>query len=212
MHDDREAGGCGPGAAEIDRGGTAGARGRDVAGSAARADADRVTRRFGTLGTTKARSLIDPPLRHAVSADAADFHGLVRNADAGGAARPRGDVHRRQRLADVVALRHVAAHRAQPFERGFVLDAFGDHGESDVVREVDGRAHDDRIARVARHPLHERLVDLDLVQRQPAQIGERGITGAVIVDGKTASERMQELQILDCMSLVIKNRALGNLE
>ena len=66
--------------------------------------------------------------------------------------------------------------------------------------------------RVAHHAHHERLVDLELVQRQPAQVGERRIAGAVVVDRQLAAERAQALQVLDRMAGVVEDRALGDLE
>src|SRR6266576_603680 len=92
------------------------------------------------------------------STDAPNLRGLLRRAHARYAAYPRHDVGGHQRLAQMVALRHVAAHAAETLERHFVLDAFGHDGETHVMREIDRRAHDHGIAGIARHPLDERLV------------------------------------------------------
>ena len=70
------------------------------------------------------------------------------------------------------------------------LDALGDHGEAQVVGEIDGRAHDHRRCR-CRSSEHERLVDLELVQRQALEMGERGIAGAEVVDRQTDPELVQ---------------------
>jgi hypothetical protein len=56
-------------------------------------------------------------------------------------------------------------------------------------------ARDDReVARVRRHALHEAVVDLDLVHRQLAQIGQRRRTGAEVVDGEADAEVAQPVE------------------
>src|SRR6185437_9403655 len=65
--------------------------------------------------------------------------------------------------ADPVTLHGVAAERTQRVEGRLVLDAFGNDDEPHVVRELDRRAHDDRVVRIVRQCRHERPVDLELV-------------------------------------------------
>ena len=43
----------------------------------------------------------------------------------------------------MITLREVAAEHGQALERCRVLEPFGDHLQSEIVAEVDGRAHDD---------------------------------------------------------------------
>ena len=75
-----------------------------------------------------------------------------------------------QRLADVVALRLVAAEVGEPVEGRAVLDALGHHAQPQVLAEVDRGAHDHEVVRVAVHVHHERPVDLDLVDLQPLEV------------------------------------------
>ena len=56
------------------------------------------------------------------------------------------------------------------------------------VRQLDGRAHDGGGPRVLGHRLHERAVELELVDRQLAQVGQRGVAGAEVVDGDPDAE------------------------
>ncbi len=114
--------------------------------------------------------------------------------------------------AEQEALHAVAAELAQLRERRLVLDAARDHGEAELVRELDRRAHDQRVARVLGHAHDERLVDLELVERQAPQIGERRIAGPVIVDGELASELVQPLEVLERMARLADDRVLGELE
>lgn len=43
---------------------------------------------------------------------------------------------------------------------------------------------DGLIGRIHQHPRHEGAVDLDRGDRQPAQVGERGVAGAEVIEGK----------------------------
>ena len=51
--------------------------------------------------------------------------------------------------------------------------------------------HDGRVARFARRVVDEALVDFEVVQRPRGQVGEAGITGAEIVDGKADAQVRQ---------------------
>ncbi len=89
----------------------------------------------------------------------------------------------RHRRRDQDALAEIAAHHHQSLQVRDVLDAFGDGGAAETVREVDGGLADRRIGRVGGAALDERMIDLELGKRQIAQAGERRIAGAEIVDG-----------------------------
>jgi hypothetical protein len=52
--------------------------------------------------------------------------------------------------------------------------------------------HDDAgVVRVLRHPLHDAAVDLERVQRQPAEVGERRKAGAEVIEGDAQAEIAQ---------------------
>ncbi len=51
------------------------------------------------------------------------------------------------------------------------------------MREVDRAAHDLRVLGVDREPRHERAVDLQFADREPAQVHERGVPRAEVVQG-----------------------------
>ena len=70
------------------------------------------------------------------------------------AAHPVAERVHRQRLAHVVALAFVAVQRMQQGQHGFVLHAFGHHRQAQVVRQVDGAAHDLGVAGVLFHRHH----------------------------------------------------------
>jgi hypothetical protein len=57
---------------------------------------------------------------------------------------------RSERPADPVTLHRVATEAAQRIESRLVLDPFGNDDEPHVVRELDRRAHDDRVVCIVR--------------------------------------------------------------
>jgi hypothetical protein len=82
----------------------------------------------------------------------------------------------------VVPLRHVAAEPRQLLEVLLGLHALRDHAQAERMGEVDRGPHDRRGIGVLEHRDHERLVQLEFVDGQLPQVGERGVTGAVVVD------------------------------
>jgi len=88
---------------------------------------------------------------------------------------PGGHILHGQRPAQEEALHAVAAELAQLLQRHLVFDSGGGDRESELVRELDGRAHDQRIAGIDRHAGDAGLVDLELVQRQTPQVRDGGI-------------------------------------
>src|SRR6185503_5995815 len=90
-------------------------------------------------------------------------------------------------------------------------NAFGDHLEVHGVAERD-RGADDRDALVARGDVDERAVELDLVDREAAQAGQRRIAGAEIVEDDTEAVAAQLLEGLAAERAMLDEQALGDLE
>ena len=80
------------------------------------------------------------------------------------------------------------------------------------MSEVDRRAHDARVVDVFFHAEHEALVDLQLVDRQLLQVGERRVTGAEVVDRQLEAQARQALQRVHRTLRVVHDRALGDLQ
>jgi len=59
-----------------------------------------------------------------------------------------------------------------------VLDAFGDALETEPCCEIDDAASDLLVAAIGREVPDERLVDLELRDRQALEVRERGVAGA----------------------------------
>ncbi len=80
---------------------------------------------------------------------------------------------------------------------GAGLHPFGHHPQPQVARHVEDGLHQRSAARVVRRIRHEAAVDLQLVQRHAPQVGQAGIAGAEIVDGKAQPQRGQLVHPLD---------------
>ena len=84
----------------------------------------------------------------------------------------RAHIPCRHRLPIVEALSEFAAYGAEIIGIGLGLHAFGNHFLAELVRECHDRAQDQRGLVVDRAVMHERLVDLDDVERETVQIAE----------------------------------------
>ncbi len=110
------------------------------------------------------------------------------------------------------ALRLVAIQLAQPVPGLRVRHAFGRHREPELVRPVDGRAHDLRGAKVGRHAEYERFVDLQLIHRQALQGGQRRMAGAEVVDRQLEAQRAGPVQRAERALRVAQVRAFHDFQ
>jgi hypothetical protein len=69
------------------------------------------------------------------------------------------------------------------------LDAFGDDGAAEGLRQADDPFDDRHVLLVVEHVVHERAVDLEQVQRQALQVGEGRVAGAEVVERELDAER-----------------------
>src|SRR3546814_12795924 len=76
-----------------------------------------------------------------------------------------------------------------------MLDALGHNEQPERAGEVDDRAHDDAVAVAAVDGAGEAAVDLQIIDRQPREQRQAGITGAAIVDRDRAAERADLRQL-----------------
>src|SRR5690348_11933623 len=92
-----------------------------------------------------------------------------------------------------IALAVVHPQRRQPARRRLVFDPLGDHPFSQRMREAGDGAHDGVAGGVQSNRSNERTVDLHLVYRQRAQVGERRESDAEVVEGEATPELRQSL-------------------
>src|SRR5690606_8107318 len=107
------------------------------------------------------RAAIDYVLAHGVDGSA------TARARSGGGACPG-----RQRLRAARALGAIAARLREPAQGRLVFDAFGGDLRTQLVGELDRGAHDRAVRARIEHGHDEGPVDLELVRRQLAQVGQ----------------------------------------
>ena len=105
-----------------------------------------------------------------------------------------GDLLGRQRPREEVALRVVAAEAAQLGELGLVLDPLGDHVERERPGHADDRLDDRRPLLLDAERVDERAVDLQRVEGEAVEVGERGVAGAEVVEDEAHAELAERLQ------------------
>ena len=99
------------------------------------------------------------------------------------ARQPAGDLVAGHGVRDGVALADVATQVQQQHADLDGLDALGHQIAIERPGQADNAIHDGQVLGVAEHRLDEHLVDLERVHRQAAEIGERRVAGAEIVEG-----------------------------
>ncbi len=107
------------------------------------------------------------------------------------------DVGRRERPAEEVSLHLVAPVVSQVGQLRGGFDALGDDVEFEAVRHADDSQRDGRLVGLGGDVADERHVDLQLVDREPAQVGQAGVPGAEVVDRDLHPVAAQALQRLD---------------
>src|SRR4249919_2883657 len=94
-----------------------------------------------------------------------------------------------------MTLPFVAAMRFYLLHLLFCLDALRDHSFVEAGAETGDRADDRLRVALFPKPANKRLIDLDLLEREFAQVVERRIAGAEVVERNTDAEI---LELLHC--------------
>src|SRR6185312_5265684 len=87
----------------------------------------------------------------------------------------------------------------------------GDGVEAERVAELDHH-RDERMVRDLEIALDERAVDLELVEWQAVEVGERAVARSEVVDGQANTERAQLVECSEHARLVADEDGLGDLE
>src|SRR3954465_14450232 len=104
---------------------------------------------------------------------------------------PPREVVGRHRPGVVEALRDVTAQILQSGHVPGPFYPFRTNGQPEVGPEVDGAPDEYRVVVVAGHVEDERPIDLQLVDRQPLEVGHGRISGTEVVDGQPDTEVAQ---------------------
>src|SRR2546427_807790 len=75
------------------------------------------------------------------------------------------------------------------------LHTLGDDLQAQAGAQGDDGARNGRVVGVAEHVAHEAAVDLELVQRQALEIGQRGVAGAEVVQRESTRLNSSHSQI-----------------
>src|SRR5215469_2156309 len=117
-----------------------------------------------------------------------------------------------ERPREVEALAHLAAEHLELGDLVNRLHPFGDRRYAHGGGQVDDRADDGRVHPAFANPLDERPVDLDLVRGEVLQVGQRGMTGAEVIDGQAHAELAELAHDLAGTRDVVHDHGLGDLE
>jgi hypothetical protein len=138
------------------------------------------------------------------------FHAIRATGSAG--ARDFGIERDRTRTPDQEPLHFVAAFAGQRPELVVGLDTLGKHRQSQPMRKPDHGAHDRERAIGAAEACDERAVDLDPVEWQRLQIGQRGVSGAEIVQRDADTQNLQRIEDRGGARDVLDQYPLGNFQ
>src|SRR5207245_3136150 len=111
-----------------------------------------------------------------------------------------------------ISLGGEAPHLAQQVPGRFVLDALGDEIQPEATRELDRRPDNGGTTGIRREPADERAVDLDLLDGEPLEIGEGGVAGPEVVDGKAESLLPEPVHGFEYPTGFGHDRVLGDLQ
>src|SRR5436309_5217639 len=99
-----------------------------------------------------------------------------------------------QGRAEEVALKLVAAEPLEPAHLLLLLDPLGDHVDLQAHGEGDHRRRHLLAAAGLADGVHEGAVELEGVDREGGEIGERGVAGAEVVDGDPHPQLLEAAQ------------------
>src|SRR3569623_942117 len=115
---------------------------------------------------------------------------------------------RRNRFAEEVTLHFIAAFRRNIIKLRDSLHALGRSTHAEALSEADDRPDDHLRAFSIRQIANERLIDLQLVEREAAQIAQRRVAGAEIIQRDPQTERAKLVQCLCRLDIVREQNGL----
>ncbi len=112
----------------------------------------------------------------------------------------------------MVALGARAAHGPQAGGLFSGFHAFGHHRDGEAPGHAEHGGHDGLVLRRVQQVAHEALVHLQAIERQPAEIGQRGVAGAEVVDGDLHAERADRRQPRAGHAIVLQQHRFGEFQ
>src|SRR2546421_365916 len=126
--------------------------------------------------------------------------------------KERGESRGLERHAEETSLPLLAAQIEQALELCRALEPFGGDADADGMRQRGDGAHDRLVGEVRLDGAQEQPIDLQLVDRQLAQIGEARVAGAEVVDGEAHAELADLGERRGIFLEVLHQHPLGHLE
>ena len=111
-----------------------------------------------------------------------------------------------------VTLNQIALEFLAQIDLRLGFDAFGDHLKPQIVRHPGQMGHHDSTARVVFDIPDQASIQLQDIQWQLHDLGERGVAGAKIVQGDAQTHFLEFSQQGVRQALVVKNRTFGYFE
>ena len=118
----------------------------------------------------------------------------------------------RERRRHEKSLNHVDVEIDESIELGSGFDALGNRVFPQIPRHGDDRFHDLEAVLVLQHARNKGVIDLQRVDLEPAQVGERRISSSEVIDADRDVEGSQLLEHGQGVLGVIHEHALGDLE
>ena len=129
-----------------------------------------------------------------------------------GSDEERFELRRRHRLGEQVALHARAAERDERLELGYLLHPFRYRPQVEVLGQREDGVYHARVAPVRAQGGDECPVDLQLVDGQPLEVGQRRVTGAEVVDGQLDAHCLELVHAVVDPVRVVQQHALGDLQ
>src|SRR5215203_4278287 len=126
--------------------------------------------------------------------------------------KQQGDLTGRQRLAVQVSLDFSAAFAIQAMPLILGLDSLGGSRYSEADPEPHDGADDRQAFFVREQVLDQRLIDLELVEFEVAQVADAGIAGTEVVQRYPDSKLLQLIENSDVMIGSFQQNRFGDLQ
>src|ERR1700733_13506213 len=122
------------------------------------------------------------------------------------------DLARAKRRAQKIALRFAAAVGDRKIELRLILDPLGQNWDIQALPKGGDCMHH-RLATInIGQILDQRLVDLDLVETEPTEVGKRRISGSKVVQNNSDAKGLKSMKRLLGFIVILKEQRFGNLE
>jgi hypothetical protein len=123
-------------------------------------------------------------------------------------------LHRRlvDRLRIQPALHPVQPQLVQCIALLNLLDALGHDFQPEGARQATDRRDDRMILRLVGQPGDEAAIDLEGIDREPAQVRQSRIAGAEVVDGQADAQSLQAFHRVQRDPGIAQQRGLGDLQ